>query len=627
MIKFLSALVALCLIGLVPTFALSFPDNYLTSHPFFTDPQFSSIPKSPAILRRYFRRNGGTLSAKGVSFRPQHASYVDFTSGAAFASHLDALHVAPGKIQDILAPDYLTVQLNGPARLILLLSGPNFGPDILPKLKEVQGLPERWGTLKALRTAPGANHTIAKGKRVKMPLKFPLVAAAMQRNFGAGESIVLPHPRSLKVNGRMVDTYALLFAKPGRLSEPPQAFEYQAMPVQVKNRQTGDMVTTEPVVPNETCPDWVHDLYVVKSRDGDVATAEGEMPYWRTWHPPIDPVFWCYFTNEHGTYPGKYRPMFGYTAWKTPDESTLDGRQDESHEGFKVFSFPLHDQEKFVVMTVHMRLADARRFHTRFHTVVFAVLDKNWELELEFHMKADFGFAFASSKSKDGNRKQIPLTERDRAIQMGLRKKGFLAGRRINVLNINDNYPDSVDTRFAFRNGLQPNEKNLGQIILGVYEKWITPLNTCTKSKKGRKGFIIDVQNPSTAKKTFEGNSSEPMQKLAGSAEHRVIDMRESFGTLEVGPKHCDFFSDEGLAALQKTDGVFFTNPYFTKVHTAAGKNSLRQYIKPGFDILKIKPGTLTPLHGWSGHMDYESVKDPSRKLMNPEFAFFAGEN
>lgn len=625
--KFLSALVALCLTALVPASTLPFPDNHLVSHPFFTDPQFSSLPKSPVILRRYFRRNGGTHSTKGVFFLPQHASYDDFTSREPFASHLDALHVAPGKLQDVPAPDYLTVELNGPARVILLLSGPNFGPDILPKLEDVQGLPEGWGNPQALRAAPGANHTVSKGKRLKMPLEFPLVAAAVQRELKDGEKIVLPHPRSLKVNGRMVERYALLFAKPGPLSEPPRPFEYQTMPAMVMNRQTGEKVATEPVVPNETCPDWVHDLYVEKSRDGDVAKAEGEMPYWLTWHPTIDPVFWCYFTHEHGTYPGKYRPMFGYTAWKTPDDGTEEGRQDESHEGFKVFSFPLHDQEKFVVMTVHMHLADSRRFRTRFHTVIFAVLDKNWELELEFHMKADFGFAFVSSNSKGRNRKQIPLTDKDRAIQMKLSKKGFLAARRINVLNIDDKYPKSVDMRFAFRNSLQPNENNLGQILLGVYEKWITPLNTCTKSMNGQKGFIIDVQNPSTAKKSFEGNSSEPMQRLAGSAEHRVINMMESFGTLEVGPKRCDFFSDEDIAALQQTDGVFFTNPYFRNIKTGSGKNSLRQYIKPGFDMVKIKPGTLTPLHGWSGHMDYEPVEDPSRKLMNPEFAFFAEEN
>lgn len=225
--------------------------------------------------------------------------------------------------------------------------------------------------------------------------------------------LVLPHPRSISVNGKQVRQYYLLFAKPDGIGAEARAIEYQQVPPTVTNIQTGQQVNTEPVVPNETCPDWVHDLYVTKSHDGDVAEIEKVLPYWRTWHPQIDPMFWCYFTHEHGSFPGKYEPALGYTAWKTLDSSTTHKRQDESNEGFKVFALPLHKYEKFVVIVIHMHVSQPRRFTARHHTTIFAVLDKDWNIEMELHFKMDFGFAHGTSK-KGG---RVPLNSLQSAIK------------------------------------------------------------------------------------------------------------------------------------------------------------------------------------------------------------------
>ena len=47
-----------------------------------------------------------------------------------------------------------------------------------------------------------------------------------------------------------------------------------------------DGITDRPV-PNELCPAWVHDRYM--------AEHPGEKRLYRTWHPAIDPVYWCHF--------------------------------------------------------------------------------------------------------------------------------------------------------------------------------------------------------------------------------------------------------------------------------------------------------------------------------------------
>ena len=61
--------------------------------------------------------------------------------------------------------------------------------------------------------------------------------------------------------------------------------------------------------PNSACPAWVHDQYMTTGPDGK---------QYRTWHPQIDPVYWCSFGHEHGSDPSlagtAYKVAFGYTA-------------------------------------------------------------------------------------------------------------------------------------------------------------------------------------------------------------------------------------------------------------------------------------------------------------------------
>ena len=52
------------------------------------------------------------------------------------------------------------------------------------------------------------------------------------------------------------------------------------------------------------------------------------------------------------------------------------------------------------MITVHMHLVISRSFSVTHHTVIFAVLNENWELDMEVQLKMDFGAAIGTLKDK-----------------------------------------------------------------------------------------------------------------------------------------------------------------------------------------------------------------------------------
>lgn len=129
----------------------------------------------------------------------------------------------------------------------------------------------------------------------------------------------------------------------------------------------------EPPQPNTTCPAWVHDQYVTTGPDGQT---------YRTWHPQIDPVFWCYFHHEHGSDPSPHKPVFGYTAARMGME--------EGHEGFKVYTFNEADGVKIVVTHHFGSARPSKAACVRFHTFDMAVYQAG-ALLADIHVMADHG--------------------------------------------------------------------------------------------------------------------------------------------------------------------------------------------------------------------------------------------
>lgn len=91
-----------------------------------------------------------------------------------------------------------------------------------------------------------------------------------------------------------------------------------------------------------------------------------------------------YYGHDHGTAPQfqSVPPRFGYTAWK-------NGRQDESHIGFKGYGF-WSGPDKYYI-TSHIDTTLVRRVRERFHTVTLAATSPSGETVADLSCKGDFG--------------------------------------------------------------------------------------------------------------------------------------------------------------------------------------------------------------------------------------------
>ncbi|KAI0566853.1 hypothetical protein FGB62_5g036 [Gracilaria domingensis] len=561
-------------------------------------------------------------------FAPRSALYDRFPSLESFSSGpLDSLFIAASKNKS--KATYVEVHLNHRARVFLLLNARGLNGKHLRQLESVEGLSTNWTGLFALRSSSGKSIRVGDSERTGKNLTLPSHAAVVETVVEKDVPLLLPHPGSVKVNGLPCIRMTLVFANTTE-NGSIEAFEYPGVPVTVWSPFNGDIVDAVEVKANEKCPDWLHDLHVIETRDKAIAKEMGEPLVWRTWHSPIDSIYWCYYDHEHGSYPGEYRPMFGYTAWKTADSATSHGRQDESHDGFKTFSFVLEEQKRVVVLVIHMHLSRGRRFVTRHHTSILAIMNENWELLIEFHMKQDFGAALATLRTG----KTVAIDAHEDEILEELKMFGKRSGRRFNVLRVDDNFPDSVDRRFEL-NKDKISSRDREVVRRGIYEQWNGALNTCSWSKKrftgggNDQGIMVDIRNPATALiDTEQTPRHEAMQQLRGNSMDRFIKIKSD---VEIGPRHCwfDIFSSESGIDVEMTGGVFYTDAYFRGVKKMAGRFYPRQYMRMTsiLDVVVLKAGKLLVADGWNGHYSYENGKALGRRLVNTEGAVRAEVN
>jgi len=189
------------------------------------------------------------------------------------------------------------------------------------------------------------------------------------RHVGAGETVLggvydpgtVPGPHATR------NTYWVLFAEDnGQPSPPPAVPAGQAIPQ-----------------PNATCPGWVHDQYTATGPDGR---------RYATWHPQIDPVYWCYFRHDHGSDPAQfapsYHPLYGYASGAAG--------MDEPHAGNKTYVFD-DGQGRRWLFSQHFGTASVDRACVRFHEVGVAVASSSGEVLADLHFMGDFGKAVANT--------------------------------------------------------------------------------------------------------------------------------------------------------------------------------------------------------------------------------------
>lgn len=617
---------ALCFATIGSTNSM-YPEHSYLNHPLYTLSGFSSFQPNPSILRKYYFHHDSERLVNRMLFAPRAASYVYHPARTPFASNVDVL-ATPGIALDSGNKDVtIEVHLNAPARVIVLIAMQGASPSELKGVPELSGAPTSWRPLSFV-IDPSPPTQLGDPSRWEDNLfSLPGFAAAVEAPLAEDLSIRLPHPFTLMVNGLKGFVYTLLFAKPGD-GDVLEPFPAPSLPsrftsFRLPDTDGGSTVdpSSDPPVPNRSCPSWLHDLYITPTRTlPAIASKTGEPPYWRTWHPPIDPIYWCYYDHEHGSYPGPYIPTFDYTAFKTPDDIEPSGRQNETHVGFKVFTLPIENYTRLVVISVHMHLSDARRFTERRHTTVVAVLRKTgpggsekWTLEMELNMKMDFGPAEASYK----NGTTQPFDATGWEIEHDLLSRRVEAGRRFNVLNIDENFPQSVDPAFLIKGDIS---KGIAAISNGLYEQWRGPLNTCSGSNGTlNRGFNFDVRDPSSAMRTTKTETTGDMQKMNGKSMNRIIFI--STDGVEIGKEFCFFnaFDSDAVVNLDDKSDEFYTDPYFQRVHTGPERWSIRQTMVPNFKTVVLEPGHYTPVDVWGGWYEDEKNSIARRRFLDIE--------
>lgn len=562
-------------------------------HPFYTLPQFSSFSPSPAVMKKYHSiiPSVGRMKADRMKFLPSTVSYKNVLTGETFCRKTDVLATEYSYPERGSSEEYyMYFELYKNAKVTVLIGGTRLNERLIGKVQsgeetlDISGVPEEWGhdfTLVQL------DHNETEASSEELDKFFSDYDIAYELKTPSDLKFYLPNPRSIKMNGHDMKRFTILFSEPDTDAFIP--FPVAQVPGPFESPITGETVdpSTEIPVRNKRCPEWVHDLYVVKSDTGGEDI--GEPVYWRTWHPIVDIIYWCNFNHEHGAHPGStYRPKFGYTAWKTPDNRTEHGRQDESHNGFKIIPFQTPDDDRSIIITAHMHLSLPTRFRERRHTVIFAVVGADGILQAEVSMKADFGALTAHTESSG----RAPISDKDQAILDDLHdQKRRIASRRVNVINIDENYPDSIDHKYKILK--LPLDDPSG--VKGVYEQWMTSLNSCV-SQERRFGFILDVQDPASS---MRYPTEDEMCWLDGHSMTRFVKVFN----FEFGSQHCEF--REGSYDEFQNEGFFYTDPYFDKMKKKKGKHAIRQFIAPDFSTLKFPDGSVERTDFWDGYLSY----------------------
>jgi hypothetical protein len=189
------------------------------------------------------------------------------------------------------------------------------------------------------------------------------------------------------------DTYLVLFAESGG----------------VPSQEPSVPVGREVPKPNQLCPAWVHDSYTTVGPDGK---------NYPTWHPQIDPVYWCYFGHEHGSDPSlfdpAYKPAYGYTATQHAME--------EGHAGFKTYVVDDRSGHRWLI-NHHFGTGSIRRACARFHTLEFAVRDKSTNTLLaDIRFMADFGPSVVNTTQEPLRPAECPDQAKEAETSKGVRQ-------------------------------------------------------------------------------------------------------------------------------------------------------------------------------------------------------------
>jgi hypothetical protein len=343
---------------------------------------------------------------------------------------------------------------------------------------------------------------------------------------------------SVAIDGDLNPVYEKDFpAGPVKLGTIEYTTEWRQMYLILLAEADGKPSTTPPAPtgftaasPNTQCPTWVHDLHNTVGPDG--AT-------YGTWHPQIDPVYWCYFGHEHGSnpslIPGTPLIPYEYVASNVP--------QNEPNMGFKEFIFEDMSGDYWVRFIIHAGTASDRRVCARFHTLYVSVYDKDGNEKFGAGYKADYGAAFATGDGGDG-----VLTPTDCGYSMPA------------LVN-------QVDDQQRRRLNVGPDSNN--------YETWDSREETAAVLNLGMVQFdhAFDIRNPMSHCVNITCNSVVVRDPERQNATRRTLQMASWRADFE-------FDADHALGT-----GEYFTDAYANGLLSASNDLASRQFAEAGFHL------------------------------------------
>ena len=339
--------------------------------------------------------------------------------------------------------------------------------------------------------------------------------ASYWRDVPAGE-VILPG-----LGGSGADRpYWVLLAEAGGIPSRPPA------------TPNGEVTPT----PNAPCPAWVHDRYRAHGPDG------AEYP---TWHPQIDPFYWCSFGHEHGSKPADgYVPLYGYTASRHG--------MNEPHAGFKTYT--IADGAADWTITQHFGTSGVGRACTRFHTADVAYTVSG-ALKANLHLMGDFG----NGETVSGG-KATPISScnpADTAARTTLGSDGKL---------------------------LTTGTRHLNRYPADGYEPWRV------SEERLAFGLSIDALGFDTGDArtscTDTACSKLVVKPDSWGADHRlVVNVRLA------------------INATPAASGVFYTDPEGRTLVAGNAPGATQQYVQPGLMVTSRLSGTCFTTDAWTGLM------------------------
>jgi hypothetical protein len=332
---------------------------------------------------------------------------------------------------------------------------------------------------------------------------------------------------------------------------------------------------TEKPAPNKACPQWLNKLYTVQGPDGEA---------YDSWHPQIDPVYWCYFGVEHGSDPALVNLpgwALGYVARKNNDQAEL-------LEGFKGIAIRDDTTKLGWYINIHSETGDLHRVCTQKHTVVVIVTDLNMpassypdNIVARLGYKGDFG-ASQSTRDVAGTHPVItgfttgvcPDDQKKIADSLTSNPKdGPVFFKNIRVLANGDGKTNENNGYENWQGGLNP---YLGMSVAGWFGGSTQPR------------FKIDIRNPSTACKDLTCSQTITNDSHGDERTFFVPEMKISYNIPSV-----KLLDPDG-------DGTFYTDVYGTKASISSDPKAIKQYIKPGV-TLKGPDGGFHTEDAWRG--------------------------